>query len=94
MESIDDLQQYSRPNCLLLHDVKETKDENTDEVTIKTLGEKMNIAISQEDLDRTHRIGKTDRNDSKSIPIIIKFARYAVRNNVYRKEKNSKINIF
>ena len=93
MESIDELQQSSRPNCLL-HDVKETKDENTDEVTIKTLSEKMNIEISQKDLDRTYRIGKTDRNDSKSIPIIIEFARYAVRNNVYRKEKKSRINIF
>ena len=74
--------------------MKETKDENTGEVTIKTLSEKMNIEISQEDLDRTHRIGKTDRNDNKSIPTIIKFARYAVRNNVYRKEKKSRINIF
>ena len=77
-ESVDNLQQYSRRNCLLLHRVKETKDKNTDDVTIKTLSEE----ISHEDLDRTHRIGKTDRNDGKSRPIIIKFARYAARNNV------------
>ena len=66
------------------------KDENTEEVTIKTLSEKMNNEISHEDLDRMHRTGNADRNDGKSRPIIIKFARYAVRNNVYRNKKKLK----
>ena len=38
----------------------------------------MNIDISHGHLDRTHLISKTKRNDGKSIPIVIKFARYAV----------------
>ena len=33
------------------------------------------------------RIGKTDRNDGKSRPIIIKFASYAAHNDVYRNKK-------
>ena len=90
MESVDDLEQYSRRSSLLLHGVKEIKDENTDEVTIKTLSEEMNIDISHEDLHRTHRTGKTDRNDGKSRPITTKFARYAVRKHVYRNKKNLK----
>ena len=90
MESFDDLEQYSRRNCLFLHIVKETKNQNIDQVTIKTLSEEMNIDINHDDLYRTHRIGKADRNDGKPTPIIIKFARYAVRNNVYRIKKKLK----
>ena len=69
-------------NCLLL-----LLHSDTDEVTIKTLIEETNIDISHENLDRTHGIGKTDRNDGKSRPIIIKFARYVVCNNVYKNKK-------
>ena len=50
----------------------------------------MNIDISHEDLGRMHRIGKADRNDGKSRPIIIKFTRYAVRINIYRNKKKLK----
>ena len=64
VESVDNLEKYSHRNCLL-YGVKDSKDESTDEVTIKTLGEEMNIDISHDDLNRTHRISKTDRNDGK-----------------------------
>ena len=47
VESVDNLEQYSRPNCLN-YGVKDSKDENADEVTIKTLGEEMNIDISHD----------------------------------------------
>ena len=50
----------------------------------------MNIDISHEDLGRMHRIGKADRNDGKSRPIITKFTRYAVRINIYRNKKKLK----
>ena len=65
VESVADLELYSHQNCLLLHGVKERKCENTDEVTIKTLSEELNIGISHKDLDRTHVIGKTDRSYGK-----------------------------
>ena len=47
-----DLEQYFHQNCLLPHSEKETKDENKDEVTIKTLNVEVNTEISHEDLDR------------------------------------------
>ena len=47
----------------------------------------MTIDISEQDLDRTHRIGKASRNDGKSRPIIVKFARYAVRNHIYKNKR-------
>ena len=88
--SVDDLEQYSRRNCLLLHGVKETADENTDNIVIKTLSEELDVEITEEDLDRTHRVGKPEKRDGKSRPIIIKFARYAVRHNVYKNKKRLK----
>lgn len=54
----------------------------------------MNIGISHKDLDRTHRIGKIDRIDGISRTIIISFASYAVRDNVYRNNIKLKGKIF
>ena len=54
------------------------------------LSKDMNIDISHDDLDRTYRIGKTDRNDGKLRPIIIKFVRYSLHKYVYRYKKELK----
>ena len=54
----------------------------------------MNIEISHEGLGRTHRIGKTNKNDGKSRPIITKFARYVIRNNAYAINKKLKDKTF
>ena len=89
-ESVDDLEQYSRRNYLLLHGVKKTDYKNTDDIIIKTIREEMGVEVREEDLDRTHWIGRANRSDGKARPIIIKFARYAVRNAVYKNKKKRK----
>ena len=53
---------------------------------MKTVKEEMDINIQEEDLDRTHRLGK----EGKSRPIIIKFAHYDVRGSVYKNKKKLK----
>ena len=40
---IDDLEQYSRRNCLVLHGVNERNDENTNEIIIKTFSEELGV---------------------------------------------------
>ena len=87
-EMIDDQEQYSRRNCLLLHGVDEEDVEDTDQKIIKVIAEEMDIQLVEEDLDRTHRIGK--KSDGKSRPIIIKFARYNVRKKIYSNKKKLK----
>ena len=89
-KEIDDLEQYSRRNCLLLHGVVETNTECTDDIIIITCAEELGIDVKQEDLDRSHRLGKVKRNDNKPRPIIVKFARYAVRNKVFSNKKKLK----
>ena len=68
-------EQYSRRNCLLIHGISENKNENTDVLAMEVTDNKMDIKITDNDIDRTHRIGKP-KNNGKPKPVIIKFIRY------------------
>ena len=50
-KEIDDLEQYSKRNCLLLHGVVETNAECTNDIIIKTCTEELGNDVKQEDLD-------------------------------------------
>ena len=63
----DRQEQYSRRNCLLIHGTPENKNENADALAMGLIDTKMDIKITQNDIGRTHRIGK---------PVIIKFVRH------------------
>ena len=90
-KEIDDLEQYCGRNCLLLHGVVETNAECTNDIIIiiQTCAEELGIDVKQEYLERSHRLGKVKRNGNKSQPIIVKFARYAVRNKVLSNKKKT-----
>ena len=60
-------EQYSRRNCILLHGIPECKCEDTDDVAVKTICENINDNIITEDnIDRSHSIGKYDPQKKKS----------------------------
>ena len=62
MEKLDDIEQYSRRNCLLFTGIVEKDNENTDQLILDTCRESMGIELSLQDIDRSHRIGmKTQR---------------------------------
>ena len=61
---IDNLEQYSRQNCLVLYGVNESNDKNTNEIIIKTFSEELGVEIKENDLDRSHRLGKPKRKDN------------------------------
>ena len=84
----DDHEQYSRRNCLLVHGIEEESNEDTDEVVVNMLKEKLNMEVSKKDLDRSHRIGKS--NPRKKRPIIVKFVRYNDRQKAYSNKKRLK----
>ena len=64
---MDDLEQYSRQNCLVLHGVNESNNENTNEIIIShyNFSEELGVEIKEDDLDRSHRLGKPKRKDNK-----------------------------
>ena len=54
----DDHEQYSRRNCLLIHELNKTKTEDTDEMVLDVINDKLNMEISQVSIDQSHRLGK------------------------------------
>ena len=91
---VDELEQYSRRNCLLLHGVQENENKNTDDIVLKTMSEELNIEIKENDLVRTHRIGNRNRKDGQPRAIIVKFTCCAIRNKIYSNQKKLKGKIF
>ena len=92
IDAADALEQYSRRNCVLLHGIPEQKNEDTDDLFIKTVQKHLGVAVKVRDIDRSHRVGAV-RASGGGRPIIVKFARYNVRAKVFRvkkKFKNSK----
>ena len=92
MEKLDDIEQYSRQNCLLFTGIVEKDDENTDLLILVTYRGSMGIELSLQDIDRSQRIGlKTQREvlpepeengqvkHQKCRPIIVKFTLYRRR---------------
>ena len=68
-------EQYSRRNCLFLHDIAENKDENTDNLILKTADEKINIELSSSDLELIVLVEKKVTNRNRKA-IIVKFVSY------------------
>lgn len=74
--TVDDLEQYSRRNCLRISGVPEADGENTDTIVLNTAN-KLNVNISPADIDRSHRIGRPA--PGKPREIIVKFSGYHAR---------------
>ena len=87
---VDKQKQYSRRNCLLLYGIPENKNEKTDDLCLATINERLELAITEADIKRTHRIGKPRHVGQKSRPIIVKFVRYNDRKNVFNRKKKLK----
>ena len=89
-EQVDRQEQYSRRNCLLIHGITEGNQENTDDLALEIFREKLDIELTQRDLDRTHRIGKNDKKSNRPRPVIVKFIRYNDRKKIFSKKKQLK----
>ena len=94
---VDDFEQRSRNSCLLIHGINEVERENTDDVVIGIIKDKLNINLTYADIQRSHRIGK--RNTNQRItrlnkvnprPIIFKFVSYRKRKEVFSQKKHLK----
>ena len=84
---VDQQAQYSRMNCLFFFSwYKKEKCEDTNNIIINTIKEKMDIEILPNDLDQLHRIGNPKTN-KKERPIIVKFVRYSFRHNIFENKK-------
>ena len=62
---VDEQEQYSRRNCLLIHGVEENRNGNTDTSSIDIINEHLGIDIQPSDIDQTHRIGNKNKAHKK-----------------------------
>ena len=91
----DALEQYSRRNSLRISGIPEEETEVTDEIVIG-LASSLNVEINSFDIDRSHRVGKpvgkgqADRRpgSKRHRDIIVKFARYNVRDKLFKVRKD------
>lgn len=93
-ERLDEVEQYSRRNCLLIHGVEEKDGEDILQKVLVIFKEKIKVDVQEHHIDRLHRIGKP-RNMADIIkrghrPIIVKFVSYVQRNLVFSNKKNLK----
>jgi hypothetical protein len=93
-ETIEDLQQYTRRNCVIVTGIPEEVDEKTDDAVIKIASEMMELPLEDTDIDRSHRIGRP--RNGKARPVVVKFARYNTRQKFMLKRtklKGSKLGV-
>ena len=85
-DEMDALEQYSRRNCLLFHGVPETDANDTTESVISLCKGKLDVDVSRDLIDRSHRLGQRHVGPSseyKPRPIIVKFRSYETRRSVF-----------
>ena len=78
---------YSHRNCILIHGITETQDKNTDDISLCTINEHLELELTEEELDRIHRIGNPKSGNKRPRPIIVKFSRYNTRRKVFVNKK-------
>ena len=84
---LDRQEQYSRRNRIFIHGITETQDENTDDISLRTINEHLELELTEKELDRIHRIGNPKSGNKKTRAIIVKFARYNTRRKVFVNKK-------
>ena len=90
---VDDMEQYTRRNCLKITGVPEERNDNTDVLVMNVIN---NLVLKEneekigiKDISRSHRVGKF-RPQNRPRDIIVKFVSYRDRARVYGNKRNLK----
>ena len=94
-DELDDLQQYSRRTCLLIHGVEESQNEGQNEdieaVVMNIINTNLDLELSLVDIGRTHRVGRMRKTGKNKIrPLIVRFLSYRQRKKVFDWKKKLK----
>jgi len=72
-KQIDEQQQYTGRNCLILHEIKKTAkgaEDDTDKEAITFIQDHLKINIQETDIDRSHRLGEQGVKFSSYVAIM------------------------
>ena len=86
---VDRQEQYSRRNCRLVHGIAETNGENTDDLVLGAINERLDVDITENKIDRSDRIGRK-KDGQRTRPIIVKLTRYNPRKNAFASKRKLK----
>ena len=90
---IDDQEQRSRNSCLLFHGIQENEGENTNDVAMAVMNDKLGLGVESFEIQRSHRVGpKNDKRATRSSkprcrPIIVRYTNYDTRLKVLKNKK-------
>lgn len=86
---IDDQEQYSRRNCLVLHNVPEHPGEDPYKCVEGFFKEKLGVNVGKQFLDRVHRLNTRNKpkTEQQGRPMIVKFSHYHKREEVFNNKK-------
>ncbi|XP_052712340.1 uncharacterized protein LOC128186562 [Crassostrea angulata] len=91
---VDDLEQYSRKNCLKFSGIPEQHNEDTDQVVLNTVNnyilKSTKITLDRYSISNSHRLGPPQGSKSRPRDIIVRFTRYRDRDAVFKNKKNLK----
>ena len=87
---VENQEQYTRRNFLLVHGIPEERGESTDSVVLNAINEHLEEGLTEADIELTHRVGKPKQNKKTPRPIIIKFVRYNCTRRIFLNKKNLK----
>ena len=81
---IEEQAQYSRRNCLIVHGLQVSQNENTDQLVMDTFQRYLGITVKAGDSDRSHWL------NSPKKPIIVKFISHNLKQLIYNNKKKLK----
>ena len=93
---IDDNEQRNRNNCLLIHGIEESPEENTDDKVVEIVNKELGVILTKDDIQRSHRLGiKISQRVTRSArvrsrPIIFRLSSYRKRHEIYSNKRNLK----
>ena len=85
---LNQLEQYSRRNCLRVFGIEEHPNENTNVAVMDLTSKYLGFKLNPSDIDRSHRIGKKEQGKPRAI--IIKFQNYNARDQCIKNRRKLK----
>ena len=86
---MDAMEQYSRRNCLVVLGVPESK-KDTGEALLEVFNDRLNVRVTPQCIDRSHRLGRQQPSTDKPRPVIVKFVSYETHRQVFSAKRRLK----
>lgn len=83
-QRLDEMEQYSRVNCIEINGIPEEKTESVLEI-VKKVGSSLDMTITDDMVDSCHRLGQTFQGRTRGI--IVKFVRRSVKEELLQKRR-------